>query len=67
MKAGSASTLALAAAAVRAIEAYRPDGERIFDDNISVGLLPPFWRGFVKLCGQQCLWISSLIRSSFLG
>ena len=49
MKPDSASKSALAAAAVRAIESYRPWKERLFEDRFACRFLPPVWRGIIEL------------------
>jgi len=49
MKPDSASKSGLAAAAVRAIESYRPRKERLFDDRFACRFLPPVWRGIIEL------------------
>lgn len=49
MKPDSASKSALAAAAVRAIESYRPRKERLFEDRFACRFLPPVWRGIIEL------------------
>ncbi len=40
---------ALAPAALRVIESYRPVEERLFDDRFAIGFLTPVWLIFVKL------------------
>ncbi len=49
MKPDSASKSGLAAAAVRAIESYRPEKERLFEDRFARRFLPPVWRGIIEL------------------
>lgn len=49
MKSDSAIKSALAPAAVRAIESYRPRKERLFDDGFAIGFLPPVWRGIIEV------------------
>lgn len=49
MKPDSASKSALAAAAVRAIESYHPEEERLFEDRFAHRFLPPVWRGIIEL------------------
>jgi len=49
MKPDSASKSGLAVAAVRAIESYRPEKERLFEDRFARRFLPPVWRGIIEL------------------
>jgi len=49
MKPNNAEMSALAAASIRAIESYRPEGERLFEDHFTRSLMPPFWHAVVKL------------------
>jgi methyltransferase (TIGR00027 family) len=50
-----AADLWLGAAVLRAVESYRPHGERLFDDSVSMALLPPFWRGVIRLLKAAAL------------
>ena len=61
MKSKGASLSALGPAVVRAIESSGPKEDRLFEDNVSISLLPPFWRVTTKF---MCL---SGIRNVMLG
>ena len=44
-----ANDLWLGAAILRGVESFRPKEERLFDDSLSLELLPPVLRRFLKL------------------
>jgi methyltransferase (TIGR00027 family) len=44
-----ASSLWLGGAILRGIESDRPEHHRLFDDPLSLDLLPPLWRGVLRL------------------
>lgn len=40
---------AMGAAALRAIESYRSEKERLFEDRFARGFMTPFWRGIIEV------------------
>jgi methyltransferase (TIGR00027 family) len=46
---GSGKSLqSIATAAIRAVETYRPEGERLYEDRVALDLLPLIWQAFIR-------------------